>query len=225
MSKNKSLLFEPMSSNSKIDDHSFVSLQEVNNTSSQFIPFTTPGDTDDEQLSEEDANLLEQQAYEKGFEQGEKDGFELGEKKAAKIVDKIESVLAELTSLREDILKYHEKNILDLIFAIAEKIVLFNVASNENVVKDAILNALDLAGQKNKVVLRVNPEDYDFIENLRPEFFARYQELKSIIVTSDHSVSRGGCFLETPSGDVDARVEAQLERIYQSLQDTFFEND
>jgi len=39
-----------------------------------------------------------------------------------------------------------------------------------------------------------------------------------MIVTSDPSITRGGCFLETPYGDVDARVETQLEKIYQSLE-------
>lgn len=225
MSKNKTELFEPFSSNSNTADNAFVSLQDVNQTASEFIPFATAADPDLNQNLQDKADLLEQEAYEKGFEQGEKDGFELGEKKAAKTVERIESILSELTTLREDILKHYEKDILDLVYAIAGKVVHFQIAVNENIVKDAILEALNLAGQKNKVVIRVNPEDYDFVENARPELFTKYQELKSIIITSDHSVSRGGCFIQTPSGDVDARVEAQLEKIYQSMQDTFIEHD
>ena len=213
--------FEHMALNSKREDHNFVSLHDVNQTKSEFMPYTTAGDVDSMPDPRERANLLEQEAYEKGFAQGEKDGFELGEKKAIKIVEKIENILVEMTDLREAILKHHEKDILDLVFAIAEKIVHFQIRSGATVVKDAILNALKLAGQKGKVVIRVNPEDYDFVENIRPELFTEYKELKSIVVTSDHSISRGGRFLETPGGDVDARIEAQLEQIYQSMQETF----
>jgi len=225
MTNEKTDLFEPISLNSKSEDHNFVSLHDVNQTKAEFMPYTTAGDLDSRTDPQDRANLLEQEAYEKGFAQGEKDGFELGEKKAIKIVEKIENILGEMTHLREAILKHHEKDILDLVFAIAEKIVHFQIRSGETVVKDAILNALKLAGQKSKVVIRVNPEDYDFVENIRPDLFTEYEELKSIIVTSDHSISRGGCFLETPSGDVDARIEAQLEQIYQSMQATLIEND
>jgi len=217
--------FEPLALNSKRDENTFVSLQDVHQAASEFIPFATGGDGASIQSPQEKANLLEQEAYEKGFAQGEKDGFELGEKKAAKTVEKIEKIFVELAALRQEILKHYEKDIIDLVFAIAEKIVHFKIKSDGKAVKDAILSALDLAGQKSKVVVRVNPEDYDFVENFRPDLFTEYKELKSVIVTSDHSISRGGCFLETPSGDVDARVESQLERIYQSLQETYSEND
>ena len=37
----------------------------------------------------------------------------------------------------------------------------------------------------------------------------------------DESITRGGCFLETPCGDVDARVETQLEKVYQCLEAVF----
>jgi flagellar assembly protein FliH len=229
MTKEKTALFEQIALDSKRENHNFVSLHDVNQTKSEFMPYTTAGDIQDSipgpPDSPERTNLIEQEAYEKGFAQGEKDGFELGEKKAVKIVEKIENILVEMTHLREAILKHHEKDILDLVFAIAEKIVHFQIGTGATIVKDAILNALELAGQKSKVVIRVNPEDYDFVENIRPELFTEYQELKSIVVTSDHSISRGGCFLETPSGDVDARIESQLELIYQSMQDTFVENE
>ena len=112
MTKEKTDLFEHISLNSKKEDYNFVSLQDVNRTHSEFMPYTTAGDIDSLQDSRDKANLLEQEAYEKGFAQGEKDGFELGEKKAVKIVEKIENILVEMTRLREAILRHHEKDIL-----------------------------------------------------------------------------------------------------------------
>jgi hypothetical protein len=37
-------------------------------------------------------------------------------------------------------------------------------------------------------------------------------------VTSDPCISRGGCLLETPYGDVDATLETRLEKIYQAVE-------
>jgi flagellar biosynthesis/type III secretory pathway protein FliH len=45
--------------------------------------------------------------------------------------------------------------------------------------------------------------------------------VKSIVITSDPTIARGGCLLETPSGDVDASIETQLHSLYQSLKEAY----
>ncbi|MGB2688643.1 MAG: FliH/SctL family protein, partial [Desulfobacterales bacterium] len=84
----------------------------------------------------------------------------------------------------------------------------------------AIFDALKLAVEKSKVVFNVNPDDYDYVEKLRPELFNQNKGLKSIVVTSDPGVSRGGCYLETPYGNIDATIESKLENIHQCLQES-----
>jgi len=213
----------------KKDDYGFISLQAGELERGEFVPVEGypdrqnkrkmgEGETSDAQ---ENVSLIEQDAYEKGFVQGEKDGFELGERKASKVIENIEKLFDEMSTLKQEVLKQHEKEILDLTFAIAEKIVHRVTRFNEGGVKEAVFNALSLAIEKSKIVLNVNPEDYDYIEELRPDLCKKYKELKSIIVGSDPSITRGGCLLETPYGDIDARIETQLEKIYQCLTDSF----
>jgi flagellar assembly protein FliH len=217
----------------KKDDYGFISLQAGEIERGEFVPVEGypdrqnkrkmgEGETSDAQ---ENVSLIEQDAYEKGFVQGEKDGFELGERKANKVIENIEKLFDEMSTLKQEVLKQHEKEILDLTFAIAEKIVHRVTRFNEGGVKEAVFNALSLAIEKSKIVLNVNPEDYDYIEELRPDLCKKYKELKSIIVGSDPSITRGGCFLETPYGDIDARIETQLEKIYQCLTDSFNEKE
>jgi len=214
----------------KKDKTNFVSLQIGGGETANFIPLEESGDNYKKRKEAEDilkqaqekADLLEREAYEKGFAQGEKDGIELGEKKVLKVIENIENFFIEMSHLKKEILKQYEKGILDLIFAIAEKIVHRKIESDERIVKDIVLKAFELASEKSKIMLRVNPEDFDYIERLKPEFFSKFKDLKSIIVTSDPSITRGGCFLETPYGDLDATVETQLEKIYQSLEGGVF---
>lgn len=225
--------FEDNESIDKKDDYGFISLQAGELKQAEFVPVEGYQDRqnkreqgkDETSDAQENVSLIEQDAYEKGFIQGEKDGFELGEKKANKVIENIEKLFNEMSSFKQEILKQHEKEILDLIFAIAEKIVHHLTKFDEGGVKEAVFNALNLAIEKSKIVLNVNPEDYDYIEELRPDLFKKYKELKSITVTSDPSITRGGCFLKTQYGDVDARIETQLEKIYQCLQDAFNEKE
>lgn len=173
--------------------------------------------------AQEKASALEREAYEKGFAQGEKDGVELGQRKALKLLENIENLLRSMDSLRQEILAHYEREIVELVFAIAQKVIHRNIRSDDAAIEGTVLSALKLAAEKSKATLRVNPEDFDYVEELRPEFFAAVKELKALTVTSDPSITRGGCLLESPYGDVDARVETQLDKIHQCLEQAFAE--
>jgi flagellar biosynthesis/type III secretory pathway protein FliH len=68
----------------------FIQLQTPDTEKEDFIPLEKGGDNPEKRKEAEDilqearekAALLEQEAYEKGFAQGEKDGLELGDSKA-----------------------------------------------------------------------------------------------------------------------------------------------
>jgi len=204
----------------------FVSLQGSEKEEGDFIPLARAEETLGEQGEAADivrkahdkAARIEQEAYEKGFHQGEKDGLELGEKKAVKVTEHIEELLQEITRLKKELVKQHERDIIKLIFAIAKRIIQQTAQTNEDAVREVLFKAIELAAEKSEVTIRINPEDFGFVEQLRPEFFETFNDLKSITVTSDPSVTQGGCLLETPYGEVDARIETQLERVYQSLE-------
>lgn len=223
--------FESPSLSRETDKPDFISLEAGGGKKPDFIPLEHSGDNykkrkeaeDIVKKAQEKGALLEREAYEKGFAQGEKDGLDLGEKKALKVVENIENFFTEMSNLRKEILKQYERQILELIFSIAKKIIHHQIGSDEKAIEDTVLKALHLAVEKSKIALRVNPEDFDYVERLRPEFFAKFKELKSIVVTSDPSITRGGCFLETPYGDVDARIETELEMIYQCLEGVYNE--
>ena len=220
--------FEPYKLQKQGRENNFVSLNTGEGERSNFVPLeawenadSKKEETEDDLLGiQENISSIEQEAYEKSFAQGEKDGFEFGEKKAIKVAENIENLFNEMVSLKHDISKQYEREIIDLIFAVAEKIVHHEVRSKESVIKNAIFEALELAIEKSKVVFNVNPDDYDYVEKLRPELFNQNKGLKSIVVTSDPGVSRGGCYLETPYGNIDATIESKLEKIYQCLQES-----
>ena len=220
--------FQPYDLQKQGRENDFVSLEAGEGKKSNFVPLEAFENADSKKEETEDdlpgmqekISGIELEAYEKSFAQGEKDGFEFGEKKAIKVIENIEKLFNEMVSLKHDISKQYEKEIIDLIFAIVEKIVHHEVKSKESVIKNAIFEALELAVEKSKVVFNVNPDDYDYVEKLRPELFNQNKGLKSIVVTSDPGVSRGGCYLETPYGNIDATIESKLKKIYQCLQES-----
>ena len=97
----------------------------------------------------------------------------MGEKKALKVIENVENLLIEMNRFKLDILKRHEKEILEIIFAIAEKIIHYQIDASDEIIKESIIQALRLTVDKSQVVLRVNPEDYDYVEKLRPDLFSK----------------------------------------------------
>lgn len=167
----------------------------------------------------ERAVSIEREAYEEGFAQGEKDGLELGKEKAKKIVGSIEDLLHEINRLKGEIARMYEKEILEVIVAITKKIIHIQTGMNEKTVRDTIINAVKYATEKSDITLRISPDDFEYVENLRPDLFAELKELKSMMVTADPSITRGGCLVESSHGNIDARIETQLEKIHQCLEE------
>ncbi len=209
----------------------FAVIHKIKGKDAVFYPMDINGkyckNDDPEEIikkANERAMLLEREAYEKGFEQGEKDGLELGDAKAQKIVENLESVFEKINNLRSDILKCYEKEIITLICAVAEKVIDQQVKIDSTIIRRSVINAINMATDKKSIRLKVNPEDFDYIDNLRPDIFQRFNELASVEIISNPSVKRGGCFLETQCGDVDARIETQLSIIGKYLEQAYKEN-
>ena len=199
----------------------------------EFIPFSAEqkGFLEDKDVyertlrqAEERSAHLEREAYDKGFSQGEKDGFELGLKKAEKTVVNLERLFEELRALKRELMRSQEKEIVDVVFAIARKIVGDQGLRDESLVQRTVLNALHLAADRSEVSLRIHPDDAQLIERIKPAFFAKFKELKHLAVIPDPGVTRGGCLMENSCGEVDGRIETQLEEIYQVMDEAFKEH-
>lgn len=205
----------------------FISLQVDSDCPSNFIPLLDESGQDGQAGGDAPQNLqdklalLEKEAYEKGFAQGEKDGLELGIAKAEKMTSNLEILLEEISQLRSKIGKQYEREIVALVHSIAKTIIQTQANFSESLVRDTILAALELTAEKSDITIKINPDDFEYVEKVRPELFSKQPNLKALVITSDAAIGRGGCVLETPGGDVDARIETQLDKILQSLKEAY----
>jgi len=167
------------------------------------------------------AASIEQTAYEKGFAQGEKDGREIGAKKIDKILGDIQHVLEKMITYKDEFAKVHEKAILDLVCRIAQKVVCGRAEVDHAIVRETIFRTFALAADRSEMTVKVSPADVEYVKDLRPSFFERIKDLKSITIESDPTISPGGCVLETAFGHVDGRLEGQLEKITESVKEAY----
>ena len=100
-----------------------------------------------ERLKEETCNnctLMEKEAwekgFEKGFEKGEFEGIKAGEKKALPLVTAMNTLLSEIADLKSTLLTQYEREILDLIFSVSEKIIYCEISLDQRVIQETVLH-------------------------------------------------------------------------------------
>ncbi|MDY7034120.1 MAG: FliH/SctL family protein [Thermodesulfobacteriota bacterium] len=159
------------------------------------------------------ASEIEREAYEKAFAQGEQAGIEMGRKKVEPVIHSFHEILEDLSSLRERIYEKSEHELIKLALVISRSIIHQEITLNReivlNTVKAALQNAIEVGGIK----IRVNPFDMEFIRQCRPQLLSSTEGIKSITIEEDKSILNGGCVVETDFGDVDARIENQIEEL------------
>jgi flagellar assembly protein FliH len=160
-----------------------------------------------------------EKAYRSGFEDGKQMGLEEGRKQGEKIARDFFSLLKDIKIQRENIFKESEQVVLKLALALASKIICSAVEVRPEVVLDVARNAIHHLVDKNKVVLRVNPKDYELIKLHQNDLLASIDGIKSLEIEEDVRVKPGGCLIETDSGNVDARLENQMQVLKEALLD------
>ena len=160
---------------------------------------------------------IEEEAYVRGYTQGEKVGIESGKKIVEPILNNFQQALVELERIRKEIYVSAEKETVELSLAIARKIVGHEVATNRNVVLNVVKEALGKLVDHEKIRVRISPSDLEFILNSRDQFSNTVENADGIVFEEDNAILSGGCVIETDLGSIDARVESQ----FQVLEDAF----
>jgi len=111
----------------------------------------------------------------------------------------------------------HRNEVVALATGIAEKVVQRVAAEDRELVQRTAEAALVLAQKRQEVTLRVHPDDLAILEEFGAELVSRFDDIRTFRLEEDRRVDRGGVWIETPSGFVDARIGAQLNEIIQSI--------
>ena len=166
---------------------------------------------------------LEKEAYEKGFAQGEKDGLELGQKKSEVLLQQLKKLLSELERERNILYHQYGREMIHLILLIARKVIHRELEMKEESIVHPLSAAIQKVADRKTVIVHLNPGDYQYLLQHPGISLSAPEGKKGLKVIEDPSIQRGGCFLETSFGDVDATLEGQLNRVASKIWEIFEE--
>lgn len=110
-----------------------------------------------------------------------------------------------------------ERAVVRLAIAIAERIVKRTVLVENEVVVRQIHEAMKRVVGVDRIRIRINPADEEFVRAHRAELLTSADAVRDLTVEVDETIERGSCVLESDAGNVDASITTQLERIEAAL--------
>lgn len=176
------------------------------------------------QIQEDKGLSAEKEAYQRGYEAGEKVGRETAEKRVEEVINNISHLLEGLRSLNRQIYEEGEVKIVALAICIAEKVIHSELKQNPEVIVNVVRAALKKVLDREMIKIKVNPKDFEILNRYRPELMASTNGKKGPTIEWDDSIMPGGCLIETNHGEVDARLDKQLEEISLELKEEMDRN-
>jgi flagellar assembly protein FliH len=161
-----------------------------------------------------DASAMQHDAYRDGREAGYRDGVVEARGELADAMSLLQHALREAHAIHDRLLRNTEREVIELVIDVARSVLGAQVALEPTLVLDTVERALQRAGAQNVVRVRVHPDDHSVVSAGMAE---RHGEVVPFAVLNDHTVAVGGCVIDTAAGEIDARLDVQLDEIARLL--------
>lgn len=113
--------------------------------------------------------------------------------------------------------RHWEQHAMRLAIGIAEKVIRRQIAAQPEITLELIREGLELAHGNERITVRLNPADHAALGDRVLKVSQPLAQLGKVQIVPDPQISAGGCRIDTEFGNVDQRIETQLERIAQEL--------
>jgi flagellar assembly protein FliH len=172
-----------------------------------------------------EAEEIREVARQEGFAAGYAAGMTSVEQRlgpaTAALAEAAEALGAERASVAEVV----EREAIELALRIAEKTIGAAIEARPEHVVDVVRGGLRRLIERERVVVLVHPEDLDLVRKATEGLKSSLGGIGELDVQAERRVARGGAIVRTAAGEVDGRLETQLERAREALLGTLREDE
>lgn len=171
-----------------------------------------------EKLAEIQENAY-REAYELGLDEGRKKAFNEASADLTEKIDQLSQLLTSIDHMKSELFTHNETHLVGLMYQMASRLAGLVLEQDNNAVIEVVRNAVSLAQAEEDVRVQMHPEQIEFIEEVRKQHGREFEFLKKIRFEPNDDIRRGGCIVETNYGEIDARVETRVQKLWESLAD------
>ncbi len=173
-----------------------------------------PGSTESPKDGKVDLEEVRKEAFQSGFAEGERTGNENAMRQMQGAIASFGQAAHELTSVKPRLRAEAERELVALSLAIARRIIHRELHVDPTTVLAIVRACLQEFDRVEIQCLTVSPEDLEAVAA-----YFRENPVPNLKLVADPSVSRGGAVFQTNQGELDARIETQLQEIEYGLAD------
>ena len=171
-----------------------------------------------ERIKAATAEAAKKQGHATGLQQGLDEAKRQMADQLKQTADICNAMVAAAEQESSRVLLEAEPKIIELVLAISRKIICDEVEERPAGVLGLVRGALERVRDQNQIIIHVSPEDYEFILQSRQLLQTVVGAERSLTLTADSVLGKGGCLIETSFGTVEAGIDTQLESIRRVLQ-------
>lgn len=177
-------------------------------------------DAREQQQQQEDSYRKQLQAYyEKGYAEGQQEtAAELEREYSARLMEKTEEFSRILQSIERNLSDYEsafDRIVIEVVTAMTEKIIK-REANLQSFITETLREAVRKVLGADEIIIRLHPDDLQEINSAGGELMLD-ESFSKIKFEADAKIDRGGCMVETEVGNVDARINTQLNELKKQL--------
>jgi flagellar assembly protein FliH len=179
--------------------------------------------------AQREGDVMREQARKEGFAQGHaegtKKGLEEGQKSGHQAAlteikpqltitwNALTAAIQQLDAARLDLESAGITEVIQLAAAIARRVTKRQAMLDPAVLTENVREAMKLAVHAADVRIVIHPSQHDTLKKELPKLQMNWPSLNYVELVEDASITPGGCRILYGSGEVDARIEEQLDRV------------
>lgn len=131
--------------------------------------------------------------------------------------DAAADLVAQFEAAMDNQLHCLERRVAELVAGIVEKVISQKVAADDEIVLDVTREALRQLDDAQSLTVMVHPDDEQTLNEHHERLLEVAGRLESIEIATNTDIQPGGCLLDSDAGEVDARIQSQLNAILDAI--------
>ncbi len=160
------------------------------------------------------------EAYTRGYEEAKQEVTErLEQFYETEILKKTEQFYKIISSIEEQI-KNYENDFHKLVITSTKKIsekIISRELENKTIIEEILQKSIHKIIGANEIIVKINPSDLELI-NSKNTMQKINPGITHIKFEAVNNIEKGGCFIETEIGNLDARISSQINEIVKALE-------
>ncbi|HWI49668.1 MAG TPA: flagellar assembly protein FliH [Rummeliibacillus sp.] len=162
---------------------------------------------------QEEKIVLQQQAYDEGFQQGLEEGRLKAEANMSNAVQLANNTIIQSKANAEQYLQEQEEIILNLAIRCAERILGKTLEENSERYIDIVRRGLKEAREMKEIKLYVSPTYHQLITEHREELSAMFPVGVPFMIFVNEDIGETDCYIETNHGRIMVSIDQQLNEL------------